>query len=153
MTFSVPSPFSRPLWLSLGKPHYGLGNICNFRHSCLSFWGGGPRSEAIQLPFVRTQVCHYHCFRQSPTPIIPPISGQETKHGLPESKICATLIEASYLTLPFCWMKLPKRDAKFEAQFPTFEGVQTVKCKPWTERVAEKGLSRGVSRAAWKRRI
>ena len=34
-----------------------------------------------------------------------------------------------------------------------FEGAQTVKCKPWTERVAEKGLSRGVSRAAWKRRI
>ena len=33
------------------------------------------------------------------------------------------------------------------------EGAQTVKCKPWTERVAEKGLSRGVSRAAWKRRI
>ena len=32
------------------------------------------------------------------------------------------------------------------------EGAQTVKCKPWTERVAEKGLSRGVSRAAWKRR-
>ena len=33
------------------------------------------------------------------------------------------------------------------------EGAQTVKCKPWTERVAEKGLSRGVSRAAGKRRI
>ena len=33
------------------------------------------------------------------------------------------------------------------------EGVQTVKCKPWTERVAEKELSRGVSRVAWKRRI
>ena len=26
------------------------------------------------------------------------------------------------------------------------ESAQTVKCKPWTERVAEKGLSRGVSR-------
>ena len=36
---------------------------------------------------------------------------------------------------------------------PLFEGAQTVKCKPWTERVVEKGLSRGVSRAAWKRRI
>ena len=33
------------------------------------------------------------------------------------------------------------------------EGAQTVKCKLWTERLAEKGLSRGVSRAAWKRRI
>ena len=31
-----------------------------------------------------------------------------------------------------------------------FDNAQTVKCKPWTERVAEKGLSRGVSRAAWK---
>ena len=30
---------------------------------------------------------------------------------------------------------------------------QTVKCKPWTERVVEKGLTRGVSRAAWKRHI
>ena len=28
-----------------------------------------------------------------------------------------------------------------------------MKCKPWTERVAKKGLSRGVSRAPWKRRI
>ena len=34
-----------------------------------------------------------------------------------------------------------------------FKGAQTVKCKPWTERVAEKGLSRGVSRGAWKRRL
>ena len=33
------------------------------------------------------------------------------------------------------------------------EGAQTVKCKPWTETVAEKGLSRGVSRAPWKRRV
>ena len=35
----------------------------------------------------------------------------------------------------------------------TIEGTQTVKCKPWTERVEEKRLSRGVSRAASKRRI
>ena len=33
------------------------------------------------------------------------------------------------------------------------EGAQTVKCQPWTERVAEKGLSRRVSRAAWKWRM
>ena len=47
----------------------------------------------------------------------------------------------------------------FEAEFgksgcgeAEIEGAQTVKCKPWTERVAEKGLSRGVSRAPWRRR-
>ena len=28
-----------------------------------------------------------------------------------------------------------------------------MKCKPWTERFAKKGLSRQVSRGAWKRRI
>ena len=37
--------------------------------------------------------------------------------------------------------------------FGNIEGAQTVKCKPWTERVADEGLSRQVSRAAWKRRI
>ena len=40
-----------------------------------------------------------------------------------------------------------------EKYYPQIEGAQTVKCKPWTEKVAEKGLSSGVSRAAWKRRI
>ena len=42
----------------------------------------------------------------------------------------------------------------FEGPFNSlFEGAWTVKCKPWTERLATKGLSRQASRAAWKRRI
>ena len=59
--------------------------------------------------------------------------------------------------------KTPKIVKKCQNIFDTFrhfsrrakklKGAQTVKCKPWTERVAEKGLSRGVSRAARKRRI
>ena len=55
-----------------------------------------------------------------------------------------------------CQTRVKARAARYlvkVALSQKFEGAQTVKCKPGTERVAEKGLPRGVSRAACERRI
>ena len=48
------------------------------------------------------------------------------------------------------WCDMGPLRGKFRA---IFRAAQIMKCKPWTERLAKKGLSRQVSRRAWKRRI
>ena len=61
-----------------------------------------------------------------------------------------------FIIFPSLWTKTVVKPLNFEEKSwrKNSEKVcKCVKCKPWTERVVEKGLPRGVSRAAWKRRI